>query len=362
MTSPFAVQVSHRLDDPEWDTFLESCPNGHHVQTSLWAAIKAWQGWRVIRIVVTDAKRIVGGAQVLLRKARFVGTVGYVPRGPVVSDDVPGISDLLSHKLLEIVASESVQVLFVQPPDEQTQVSLNLRSLGFRPSPIETAPTATVLINLTSDLDTILARMKKGMRNSVRQGERRGIVVREGTEDDIPTFHRLLTNTAQRRGFSPFAEEYFTQMWRVLNPHGYIKLFLAEFEGTAVSAQIGIAFGTTFVAKQIGWSGEFRQRRPNEAMDWATIQWAKSHGYTHYDLEGIDLEAAIALRREEPLPESLANSPTAYKVRFGGQVKIMPEAYCYISNKALRAAYNRGGFWLAKQPFVQNAVSRFRAS
>ena len=50
------------------------------------------------------------------------------------------------------------------------------------------ALTATTILDLSGDLEAILAQMKSKTRYNVRLSQRKGIVVREGTEADIATF------------------------------------------------------------------------------------------------------------------------------------------------------------------------------
>jgi lipid II:glycine glycyltransferase (peptidoglycan interpeptide bridge formation enzyme) len=357
----YSFAVSNGGHDPTWDSFLSEHESGHHVQTSLWSTVKAINGWKTERIKVTDGDTIVGGAQVLIRDVRYLGRVGYVPKGPVVKNSDQRIVNALIDRLRQLAITQRMRVLFVQPAANGV-VESQLDTQDFVPCPIETAASATILVDLAPDLNEILARMTKSMRNGVRRGQKREITVREGNKNDLPTFHRLLSATSQRRGFSTFDQEYFRRMWEILEPSGCIKLFLAELDGEAVSAQFCIPFGDTVVAKQIGWSGEHARRHPNEALDWFTIRWAKENGYKFYDLEGIERPAAQAIISGQPLPQAFADSPTAYKLRLGGEVKLNPGAYCFVSNTVLRTLYNRVGFQFARWPIFQKAVSRFRTS
>jgi len=127
--------------------------------------------------------------------------------------------------------------------------------------------TATVLIDLTMDLDDILAQMRKKTRYCIRRGLRERITVREGTERDLHTFYRLGVATSRRHGFFPFPEAYFAEMRHVFASYGYIRLFLAEYEDEAVSAQVVLPFGDTVLAKHGGWSGHHGHRRPNEVLE-----------------------------------------------------------------------------------------------
>ena len=354
------VSVSTATADPAWDEFLESVPGGHHSQSSLWAQIKASLGWRSVRVIVRDGRSIVAGGQILFRRVRILGTLAYVPKGPVTASDDGELADLAIEQLREVAAANGARILLMQPPNTGEEVVRRLPRWGFRVSPIETGPTATVLVDLSQTLDDIMARMRKGTRKNVRRSARDGISVRQGTEADLVAFHRLLVIGSQRHGFIPFPVEYFSKMWGTLGPHGYLKLFLAERKGEAVSAQLVLAFGDTAVAKQVGWSGYYGRSGPNEALDWATIEWAKSRGYKHYDLEGIDPAAARALERGEELPDALKQTPTFYKLGWGGEARLLPQTYCYLFNPLLRIAYNRVSHAVVKRLVSERALSYVR--
>jgi lipid II:glycine glycyltransferase (peptidoglycan interpeptide bridge formation enzyme) len=124
-----------------------------------------------------------------------------------------------------------------------------------------------------------------------------------------------------------------------LNPHGYVKLFVAEYEGEVVSAQLAVPFGDTVINKMSVWNGRYGEHRPNEALQWAAIQWAKMQGYRYYDFEGIKPSAAEAMINEEPLSDSLKQTVTSFKLGFGGQAVLFSGAYNYLYNPLFRWAY-----------------------
>ena len=72
----YRTRVSYESDDPAWDAFLAATPGGDHLQTSLWAQVKAPFGWRAARVVVTRDDRIVGGVQLLIRPLPLLGRLG----------------------------------------------------------------------------------------------------------------------------------------------------------------------------------------------------------------------------------------------------------------------------------------------
>ena len=333
------LAISEAPSDPEWDAFLERTPGGHHVQTSLWAQLKAQLGWQAVRILARKNNEIVGGVQMLIRSYGPLGAVGHVPKGPVVTTGEPGLAQRIVTELQELAKKSGVRYLHVQPPNNGMDMVQLLQDQGFFPSVAKSMLPTTVLVNLRPDADDILAQMRKKTRYGIRRSAKDGIVVRSGSAQDLPIFHQLLLATGERQEFSPFAEDYFQAMWQIFHPPGYLKLLISEYEGEAVSAQLVMAFGDTATAKQFGWSGQHGVHRPNEALDWATILWAKERGCRYYDLEGIDPVAADAILAGEGLPEQFSQTPTSYKLGFGGEVVRFPDAYELINNPVLRVSY-----------------------
>lgn len=331
------VHIFRDAEHPDWDAFLAHTPGGHHAQTSLWAQVKARLGWEAARVIVTQKGRIVAGAQMLIRPLPLVGAVGYVPRGPVCAGEAPELVEVVLRELHRLARSCHVRYLAVQPPNDGHAFVRRLPGWGFRPSATEAAqPTATVLLDLTKDLDVLLADMHARTRYNIGLGLRRGVVVRQGAEGDLPAFCRLLAATGQRQGFAPEPEAYISGMYRILAPRGWIRLFIAEYRGEPVSAALAICFGDTVFYKRGAWSGLHGKHRPNEVMQWELVRWAKAQGYRAYDFEGIEPACARAVLRGEPIPEPLNGTVTSFKLGFGGRVALFPGVYDYVYNPFLR--------------------------
>lgn len=358
----YQLGVSQAVQDPAWDAFLAQMPDGHHVQTSLWAQIKAALGWGAVRLVLTEGEQIVAGAQLLTRPLPLIGQVGYIAKGPVFVNDDPGLARLLIPALQRLVKRERIQHLTVQlPGDGQNLVQLLVEN-GFQPGTTEVAPPATLLLDLSKDIDTLLGEMNAKTRYNIRLSERKGITVREGSAKDLDAYYRILTATSQRQQFSPYPKRYFTEMWRLLSPAGCVKLFLAEYAGEVVSAQLAVPFGQTMINKMSVWNGRYGNRRPNEAIQWAAIQWAKAEGYRYYDFEGIKPAAAQAILNGEPVPETIKQTVTSYKLGFGGQPRLFSGAFEYVYNPLYRLAYTEIFPRIRTQRKVKRLLKRLRTA
>jgi lipid II:glycine glycyltransferase (peptidoglycan interpeptide bridge formation enzyme) len=149
-------------------------------------------------------------------------------------------------------------------------------------------------------------------------------------------------------------------MWRLFHPPGYIRLFIAEVQGEAVAAHLVIPFGKTLISKLAGWSGRHGNYKPNEVLEWEVIKWAKTQGFHTYDFEGIERKAAETILNGEFLPTSLAQTPASFKMGFGGQVVLFPEAYDYVPSPVLRGAYNTVFQKVRKWSVMKQVVGSFR--
>ena len=341
-----------------WDSFVRNTVGGHHVQTTQWATLKQSMGWQSDVLTVEREGQIVAGAQVLHRKL-FAGLrFALVAKAPLLKQTDPlALRDLL-RKMRRLAWRRRIVFFVVQPSDSSLAMQPALERAGYVPTLINYMPLATVVVDLQADLDTILARMRKKTRYCVRRGLREGITVRRGNSADIATFYALHSATAERIGFRPFDISYYEQMWQLFHPDGAVQLFIAEYEGTPISANWVVAFGDTVLAKRGGWSGELGRLRPNEVMDWETIRWAKANGYRYYDLEGIDIDAARVVARGEALPQSLQQSSASFKLGYGGDVVFYPQPFVYMPF-GLRGLYGRAAK-LMQSPLAHRLLDLIR--
>jgi lipid II:glycine glycyltransferase (peptidoglycan interpeptide bridge formation enzyme) len=190
--------------------------------------------------------------------------------------------------------------------------------------------------------------MKRQNRQNIRHAERDGITIREGRRDDLETFYRHYLATSLRQKFAPYPIEYFYRMWDIFYKKGNIGLILSEYENQPISGLLIVPFNDKVIAKLFGWSGQYAGSRPNEAVFWGAIQWAKTHGYHFFDLQGIDPVGAKALLSGQPLPESLLHTPTFMKLQFGGQVCLFPAAFEYVPASLVRWSYYKVLPWMTK--------------
>lgn len=254
----YKTTVSLELNNKAWDDFLLSIDHGHHVQSSLWAEVKTSQGWQAATVTLNEADQIVAGAQLLYKPlpVKWMGCIGYIPKGPVFQhysfEQLSQIIGEIKHLLKKL----RIRHLIVQPNRGSTSdFSEDLCKLGFVESGMIFSPVATVVIDLSLELDEIFSRMKPKTRYNINKAERQGVLAKEGTIENLNDFHLLLQSTAKRQKFIAESEAFFNKLWQVFKPKNYIKLFITQADSVDLSAVLLVAFGDTVIYKRGGWFG-----------------------------------------------------------------------------------------------------------
>lgn len=334
LNGDYQVAISTAVYDAAWDRFVEATPGGHHVQTGSWAMLKEMHNWRVLRATLTNGQGLVAGAQFLVKRLPVHGKVAYIAQGPVIRAGVA--MESVMHMIDMALHEADIDVVFIIPSHHQGAFVEHLHANGLVPHNIPLLPRATTIINLEPDLEMILNNMKSKTRYNIRYAERKGITVTEGGVDRLTGFYEMLQKTGERNTFTPESLDYYERMYDLFTDRRNLRLIFAEYENQPVSAILLIAFGDTVVYKRGGWTGEHGNLRPNEALHWDAIRWAKEKGFRYYDLEGISEDVARAALAGEELPEDAMNSYSRFKLGFGGDVVILPKTYVYARNPIIK--------------------------
>ena len=353
----FEVCWNDEPNDPAWDDFVVSVPDGHHEQTSLWGQVRASYGWEIARYTLKENGRIVAGAQVQVRPIGRFGKVAYLTYGPCISSGEELVIELCLTELKNFFSSLGVIYAVVGLPYHAHGLIQPLERNGFLRKPTRLHPyfiEATLVIDLAKSPEEILSEMRTKTRRNIRLSLRKGMSVIEGEAQDLDTFRELMLTLCRRRNTTPNPPQadFFQQLWKKFNPKGWIKLFIAMHNQEPVSAAIAFSFRDWFRVWKVGWSGKYGSIKPNEAMWWEMIQCARRTGHRFFDFVEVDPNQAktiLAGKEMEPLPENV----TSYKLGFGGEIRVLPGAYCYFPNPVIHMAMREWGDKFMDSKFVQ---------
>jgi lipopolysaccharide/colanic/teichoic acid biosynthesis glycosyltransferase len=350
----------------EWDDFVARAPGGDVTQTSGWGRLKSASGFVVHRLVLREADVIVGGAQLLARPMGPLGAVAYLPNGPVLAGDTAARdASLVAGELVEACGPCRIRALFVQPPPGGEAAAVALRSVGFRSSAADVAPSASLRIDLGRDDEELLARMTRHTRADFRRSQREPLNVRFGTRRELALVQELHRCSAARHGFVPTPLAYLESMWDELHPAGQMEVLLVDTDGLDLAGLVLTRTGDVVTNRLFGFDPARLpgRMRPSEALNWAAIRWAREAGARWYDLGGIGRAEAIALADESAVGSAdERHSPWAHKIRTGGTPLLLPEPLELIPSRLLRAAFGAVGSREPVERIRQSVRARWRSA
>lgn len=306
--------------------FNRSRPAVSFLQTPAWGRVKSdWRseslGW------FDDRGEQVGAGLVLHRQLPAVRrSLAYLPEGPVIdwtADDLASWLDPMAAHLKRggafavrigtpVVArrwgAETIKAAIADPatpslshtvPDEidhrATRLRNRLRGLGWRPPAADEGfaagqPRFVFQLPVGGRTDEqLLAGMNQLWRRNIKKADKAGVVVEVGTVHDLPEFHALYVETAERDHFTPRPLSYFRTMFEALlgEDPGRIRLYLAHHQGDLVAATTWVRVGEHAWYSYGASSTAKRDVRGSNAVQWRMMRDARDAGATLYDLRGI---------------------------------------------------------------------------
>ena len=290
----------------EWNAFASREQSFALLQSWEWGEFKEKMGWKAFRIALEERGLFIAGAQMLVKSLPLgLASVAYIPRGPIgnwVNDDV---SPRLFNELHQIAKNNRAIFLKIEPsllynPDDEKY----LQRFQFISNPYTNQPRATIIIDLSNELDAIMAQFHHKTRYNIRLAERKGVTVHVGNREHLPILERLTKILKYRAGFSPRKLKYYEHEWETFDPLERIKLFVAFYQGEPLAVNVSALFGEHAAYIHGASSNEHRNLMPNHILMWEAIKWAKQHNCRTFDLWGIPEEVGMEVFDGKDLPAS----------------------------------------------------------
>ena len=329
-------------DPQEWDCLIDRW-SGHLLQGWAWGELKRHFGWAPVRVQVGEAL-----AQILFRQLPLGLSIAYIPKGPVVDWADESTRNALLAALHPIAKKHRAIFLKIEPnvqhsdpPSPQAGAAAQgLQQAGFIPAG-SIQPRRSQVLDITGSDEAILGAMKQKTRYNIRLAGRKGIAIRQGTAQDVGTFHDLSRLTAERDGFGVHSLAYYQTAYQLFAPDR-CALLLAEYEGTPLAGLM------VFKQKQTAYyfygasSNQERNRMPTYLLQWAAIEWARQQRCTRYDLWGIPDAEPAELEAEFKNRSDGLWGVYRFKRGFGGDIVRSLGAFDFVYKPAL---YNLYKWW-----------------
>ncbi len=331
-SAPLAPSLSVRpVSSAEHLDFVRSRPSVSFLQTPAWATVKNdWRGESIGWFADGSgpgAGQMVGAALVLYRQLpRLKRYLAYLPEGPDIDwtdgDLARWLTPMAAHlkaqgafgirmgppvvtrrwhasTIKQAIADPVLATLSDVPADVRDEtaigVATELARIGW--SEIETVggfsagqPKFNFQLPLAGrDEADVLAGMNQLWRRNIKKAAKAGVEVTTGTRDDLPAFHAVYAETAERDHFTPRPLSYFERMWDALTAEesDRLVLHLAHHEGDLVAATTMVRVGQHAWYSYGASTTAKRDVRGSNAIQWQMIRDALAAGATTYDMRGI---------------------------------------------------------------------------
>lgn len=145
--------------------------------------------------------------------------------------------------------------------------------------------TCTFIISLQEGIDQIYRGLEKSRRVSIKEGKKRGVVVRQAEDlNDLRSYYEIYVHTMSRLKSVPLPYRYFEYVWKVFSPKNEVKIFMAEYNNKLIAGILQL-----FYKKVCHWGGnvsleEYWNKRPTDLLLWHSIEWAVANNLELFDM------------------------------------------------------------------------------
>lgn len=312
------------VDKQNWNKFiLEN--NGSFLQSFEWGEFQECVGRRVFRFQSDE-----WAVQFIEYKLPLGKKYWYCPRAPLLGVQSLEFKVQSLKELIKIVGEsarkEGILFFRIGPEWEIGQgIENNLKKSGFRQISYDIEPSQTLVLEITKPEEELLAQMHEKWRYNIRLAERKGVKVKMVKAGDgdfekyFDEFYRLVDKgTSERKGIRHHAKDYYKKQLEIgknysssgtseasgvekfslrqaqgkLSSNNNLKtyLFIAEYEGKVIAANIVAIFGQTATYLHGATSDEHRGVMAPHLLQWEQIKYARQQGCAEYDFFGISNE------------------------------------------------------------------------
>lgn len=288
------MRLLEEKDIEEYKEFLESHERCNFQQSLEWGNVK--ENWKKEVILSEDENgKIRGSLCVWIRKIPLFGNIMYSARGPVCdiyNEDI--IKDIVEGAKI-LAKKYKAFALRVEPDilksDEEFRKIILKNGFKIKDDSKdfkdEIQPRFVFRLDLRGKTeDEIFAAFHQKTRYNIRLATKKGVVVKEGSKEDLKDFHKIMVETGERDNFLIRSLSYFEKMYDEMAPK-HMKLLMAYYENEPIAGIIPIMYGNKTWYLYGASSNKHRNLMPNYLLQWTMIKEAIENKSEMYDFRGV---------------------------------------------------------------------------
>lgn len=277
----------------KYKEFVDNYSGASLMQSMSWANVK--EGWDSEYVYIEEDGKIVMAMSLVIRKIIGKKSMIYAPRGPV--GDVYDIDKVKKlNEEIDTLAKRYNAFVFRFDPERYYEENLEkiyseagyvVRNKKFGKNEL-IQPRYNMILNLEGKTEEeVFKGYSEKTRYNIRVATRKGVTVRYSREiADLKTFYNLYEITGIRDKIASRPYSYFERMLKAFD-ESTLRIYIAEYEGEALSAAIAINYGKKTFYLYGASSNEKRNLMPNYLMQQEMIKWAIETKCNLYDFGGV---------------------------------------------------------------------------
>lgn len=270
------VKIIENISPKEFDKFAP-----HPMQSFAWGEAKKTTGVGVVRIGEFKDEKLFSVFQMTIHKIPKMNMyIGYIPRSNIPSKEVIDFIKGYARKERIIFVKWEAYVL-AKNADAQ------MKSLGMKKSAHPLFTKWNQELDITQSEDELLAKCHEKTRYSIRLARKKGVEVREmSNQEGFEIFCKLYFDTCKRQKYHGHTRKYHEIIWENLGKDKTARIFIAFYNGEPKAAYELFFFHDRAYYTYGGTSNTDRNIPSAQLLMWTTILEAKKAGLTTYDMWG----------------------------------------------------------------------------
>ncbi|HLL60645.1 MAG TPA: peptidoglycan bridge formation glycyltransferase FemA/FemB family protein, partial [Candidatus Nitrosocosmicus sp.] len=298
----------------------------HPLQSLEWGEARKKLGVEVVRFGEYEGEELVNVYQMTLHNLPYLPyRIGYIPKSNIPSKEVLDYLYNIGKEEKLIFIKFEPNAILVEGENVNNRVPIEIANIVPSSNPL--FPKWTLQLNLQKSEDELLANMKPKTRYNIRLAQKKGVVVKEMTNDEgFEIYAKLYFETCARQKYHGHNLQYHRTIFE--NLRGNIAhLLIAFYEKTPLAAYELFLFNDVLYYPYGGSSLEYRNLMGANLLMWETIKFGKQRGAVTFDMWG---SAAPGYAETDPWAGF-----TRIKEGYGSEFVEFVGSYDLVINKSL---------------------------
>ena len=311
----------------------------HPLQSWVWGEARKKMGIEVLRLGEYHQDKLENVFQLTFHKLPFTAyKIGYLPRSVFPSKSV-------LEFLQDYGQKNKIIFIKIEPYEEISNIKyekskIYIKNQKLKKSKHPLFPQWTQIIDLTKSEEELLKNMHPKTRYNIRLAQKKGVVVKEMSDDaGFEIFAKLYFETCRRQKYFGHTKTYHQIIWNSLK-NKIAHLLIAYYQDLPLAAYELFYFKKRLYYPYGGSSTAYRNFMATNLLMWEAIKFGKKLGAEKFDLWG-------SLPPDYKINDSWAGF-TRFKQGYGGQFVQLVGSFDLIINLRYYQIYNLADFFRKK--------------